>query len=148
MVAVTITNRDITALGLWGRDRVHRVARGLGGVVTLDPDMQSQQVIELLSAIGTIDVAVTPPPENTREPEISGTAAVGQTLTLDPGDWEGEDTLAFQWELDGIAVEDETDLTFVVPSDSEGEWVTAVVTATGLGGVTSVETDQYGPVAE
>lgn len=148
MASMTIINRDLSALGLWDRNSVHHVARGLGGTMILDPDMQSQQIIDLLSSIGSIEAALTPPPENTREPEISGTAAVGQTLTLDPGEWEGAETITYQWEIGGVPVENETGLTLVVPVGSEGEWVTAVVTAVGHGGTTTVETDQYGPVAE
>ena len=36
-------------------------------------------------------------PQNTKEPSISGTAAVGQTLTADPGNWTGAPTFQFTW---------------------------------------------------
>lgn len=148
MASVTITNKDVTALGLWDRNSVYHVARGMGGTMTLDPSPDSIQIIALYTKIGVIDAAATPAPANTAEPTISGTAEVGQTLTLDPGVWEGEETLSFVWEIGGVVVAGQTGLTFVVPADTEGQWVTAEVTAVGPGGTTTVETEQFGPVAE
>lgn len=147
MASVTIVNRDLAALGLWDVDRKYHVARGLGGSMILDPDMESQQVISLLSEIGSIEAWETPAPVCTRDPEISGTAAVGETLTLDPGDWEGAESYDYTWEFGGVPAEGGDGLTIVVPAGSEGQWVTVVVAATGPGGTTSVETEQFGPVA-
>ena len=47
----------------------------------------------------TVDPA--PVPVNTDSPTISGTAQKGQTLTADPGAWDGESTptFAYQWQL-------------------------------------------------
>jgi hypothetical protein len=36
-------------------------------------------------------------PQNTKEPSISGTATVGQTLTADAGNWTGAPTFQFTW---------------------------------------------------
>lgn len=145
MPFVDIVNHETTALGLWDTESVYHVARGMGGEITLDPSSESIQVIDLLSSIGSITVTPTAAPVCTRDPEISGVAEVGETLTLDPGDWTGADSFAYRWEIDGEEVEEETELTLVVPVDSSG-WVTAVVVATGPGGTTEAETDQYGPV--
>lgn len=146
MASVDITNHDICALGLYDRSGSHRVARGIGGTMTLDPDPQSLQVIDLLRTIGTISAAPTPAPVCTVDPEISGTAKVGETLTLGPGVWERADSFAYTWEIGGVPVDGEHGLTLVVPSEAEGQWVTVVVAATGPGGTTSVETEQFGPV--
>lgn len=148
MAFVSIVNRDLAALGLWDVDRVYHVARGMGGTMVLDPDMPSQQIVDLLASVGTIEVGEPDPPENTREPSLSGTAAVGETLTLDPGDWNGATSFDYQWEFGGVPTEGGDGLTFVVPPGTEGQWVTVVVTATGPGGSVGVETDQYGPIAE
>lgn len=37
-------------------------------------------------------------PKNTAPPTISGTPKVGQTLTADPGSWNGNPTFSYQWQ--------------------------------------------------
>ena len=147
MASITIVNNDLAALGLWDVDRRYHVARGLGGTMVLDPDTESRRVIDLLSEVGSIAAVDTTAPVCTRGPEITGTAAVGETLTLDLGDWDGAESFVYSWEIGGTPVEGADGLTLVVPVGSVGQWVTAVVTATGPGGTTTVETDQFGPVA-
>lgn len=147
MTVYTLTNRTMMALGFWDKDMVYRVVAGHGGVMSIEPSEAAQKLITLHRAIGAVDAVAEDGPVNTREPSISGTAAVGETLTLDPGAWVGASGVTQQWMLSGLPVEDETGLTFVVPSDSSGEWVTVLVTAVGEDGDTVLETDQYGPVA-
>jgi len=50
---------------------------------------------------GTVQVDNVPPPDATRAPSLSGTAAQGQTLVLDPGAWDGHGqtvTLEYRWQ--------------------------------------------------
>jgi len=75
-----------------------------------------------------------PPPANTSPPVITGTPAVGQTLTCQPGTWTNSPTFAFQWLRDGSPIGGADDQTYVpVPSDG-GHSLTCRVTATNPGG--------------
>ena len=72
-------------------------------------------------ALGTLD-AVTP--------TITGTAAVGATLTAHPGAWRPYPVLmTYQWNVDGVAFPGATKQTFAVPASASGKTIT--VTATG-----------------
>lgn len=147
MASVTIVNKSRSALRLRDVDRSYHVARGLGGTITLDPDRWSKEYIDILVEIGSIVAGDTPAPVCTRDPEITGTAAVGETLTLDPGDWTGATEYTYTWEFGGVPTEGGDGLTFVVPEGTEDQWVTASVSATGPGGTTTVSTEQFGPIA-
>jgi hypothetical protein len=72
-------------------------------------------------------------PVNLIAPNISGTAEVGQTLTLDgAGSWTTPTgTLNFtrQWEANGAGIIDDTATTVVVPAAAAGTEVTCEVTA-------------------
>lgn len=71
---------------------------------------------------------------NTSPPTISGTAAVGKTLTLDPGQWTGEpDGFAVQWLRDGEDAVVSTTLQYVPTRDDAGHFITALVTAERAG---------------
>ncbi len=67
---------------------------------------------------------------NRRAPRISGSMAVGQTLTLDPGSYTpGAEAKAVQWYADGRPVAGATGASFVVNQAHAGATVTAAVTA-------------------
>ena len=51
-MAVTFTNTSSAALGLWDTAGDYRIAGAMGGIVTLDPTMQSASVIRIYEAIG------------------------------------------------------------------------------------------------
>lgn len=52
-------------------------------------------------------------PVNTAVPIITGTAQVGQTLTVTPGTWSGDPVLTYQWYADGVVISAATDATYV-----------------------------------
>ncbi len=94
-------------------------------------------------------------PINTTAPSISGTAQDAQTLTLNPGAWDGTPaiTTTYQWrrcDASGLSCADiagATGLTYVpVPADV-GKTLRAVVTATNAGGSTGAATVQTAVVA-
>ena len=73
-------------------------------------------------------------PVNTAPPTITGTPAVGKTLTATPGEWNTEGlTFAYQWQVDGAAIASATGSTYRVKTADQGESITVVVTATAQG---------------
>jgi hypothetical protein len=79
---------------------------------------------------------VAPGPVNTVAPVISGTAAVGQTLTTTNGTWTGTPTItfAYQWRRDGANIPGATSSTYVVQVADQGAGITCRVTATNPDG--------------
>jgi len=78
-----------------------------------------------------------PAPVNVDVPQVSGTAAVGSTLTCTMGNWDGVPTsYEYAWASDGAA-NSATGSTYNVLEDDAGKSITCVVTATNAGGSTA-----------
>jgi hypothetical protein len=89
----------------------------------------------------SFDTMVTPAqnPANTTPPVISGTPAVGQTLTCSTGTWSGSQPISFtyQWLQDGNPITAETNNTYAVQSVDQGQSLACQVTAdNGIGTAT------------
>jgi Ig domain of plant-specific actin-binding protein/Bacterial Ig-like domain len=82
---------------------------------------------------------------NTFAPSVSGSAQVGQRLTVDPGSWTGEDPIeyAYQWQLcdeNGEECEDiagATSTSYLLDSEDIGMTVQAVITVSDASESTS-----------
>ncbi len=89
-------------------------------------------------------VRVTPGPAATatRAPAINGTTTVGQTVTLDHGDWNlpPNAKFSYQWMRDGSAVSGRTSGAYALGTADAGKRVTVVVTVTALGYNTATAT--------
>lgn len=74
-------------------------------------------------------------PTPTRQPVLTGTPAVGRTLTVDPGTWgTGETpTFTYQWRRDTADLDGETGRTHTVTASDVGHTLTVIVTATRAG---------------
>jgi hypothetical protein len=74
-------------------------------------------------------------------PIISGTAATGETLTAEPGEW-GPDpvALSYQWLRSGVAIDGATDSTYVVTLAEYGKSIAVAVTGTKDGYTTVTKT--------
>jgi hypothetical protein len=88
-------------------------------------------------------------PRNTARPVISGSARVGDTMTVTTGTWTGGvSSYTFQWQLcdqDGNAcvnVPGATGRTYNVRSGDDGGTMRALVTAQNAAGKTTVNTDR------
>jgi hypothetical protein len=87
------------------------------------------------------------PPQNTSLPSISGTAAVGQTLSATSGSWSGDTpiTFSYQWQRcdsNGAncgSISGATSSTFVIGSGDAGFRLRVRVTATNSAGQSSAE---------
>lgn len=108
----------------------------------------------LVPAAGTVsavDVHLGPQPAVTNQvlPSVTGTAAVGGTLTAAPGTWTpGGAAFAYQWLVDGVPITGATGSTYVPVADDAGSMISVRVTATLAGHSAGVETSiAVGPVA-
>jgi Ca2+-binding RTX toxin-like protein len=78
-------------------------------------------------------------PKNTVPPKITGTPAVGKTLTCSLGSWTGSPPPTFtrQWRRNGAAIAGATAAKYVVKAADAGKSLTCTVTATNSAGHTS-----------
>jgi hypothetical protein len=93
------------------------------------------------------------PPANTAAPQISGTAAIGQTLTVANGSWNNNPTsFSDQWQSCGASgdscqpVAGATGTTFEIAAAQAGERLEVVVTAHNAGGDTPAASASTGVV--
>jgi hypothetical protein len=78
-------------------------------------------------------------PANTVAPAVSGTAAIGSTLTTSDGTWTGtpEPTFAYQWQKNTTNISGATSSSFTVTLSQAGGTIRCVVTATNVAGSAS-----------
>ncbi len=83
------------------------------------------------------------PPSNTGLPVVSGTPAVGATLSASPGSWSGDmpQTYAYQWMRDGQPIDGATSSTYVVSAVDQGHQLAVSVMATNSSGSLSISSD-------
>lgn len=99
---------------------------------------------------GTLKISpVWAAPVNTVAPAITGTAKVGETLTVTNGTWTGVPTPTYtrQWYADGVAIAGATGTTRVLAAGEEGKVITVVVTATSSAGVVTATSNATAEVA-
>lgn len=88
-------------------------------------------------------------PANTVAPALSGTATVGQTLTVTNGTWTGSPTPTYSraWLRDGVVIPGATGTTYVLVGADEDAVITVRVTATNTTGTASAVSNASAPVA-
>jgi hypothetical protein len=79
------------------------------------------------------------PPVNTAAPSVSGTAAIGSTLTASPGTWTGDPTptFSYQWQRGTSNISGATGSTYTATLSDAGNTLRCVVTATNIAGSAS-----------
>ncbi|HEY4268282.1 MAG TPA: hypothetical protein VGM94_08840 [Galbitalea sp.] len=93
------------------------------------------------ASVTTAAVAITKTLTATPKPTISGTFAVGKTLTLARGTWTPAPvSLHFQWLRDGVAIKGATSKTYVITSAASHHAISVSVTGTRSGYRTVTET--------
>lgn len=79
-------------------------------------------------------------PSNTVAPVVSGTPAVGSTLSVSNGTWTGSPTsYSYQWKRDGVPIIGASSSSYTVVSADVGHTLIASVTATNGSGSASVD---------
>lgn len=118
-----------------------------------EPSMASSNPVTAHQGSTTpgIDAAlVRKEPVNTATPVVSGTAAVGQTLSCSTGTWTGEPTLTYSyaWLRNGSPIPGASTSTYGVQVADQGTGLTCQVTATNkTGGLSAMSNTLMVPVA-
>lgn len=93
-----------------------------------------------------VDLSVVPTP--TAAPEITGTAEVGETLTVSNGTWSGSPTsYTYVWTRNGSVIAGESAATYDLVAADEGATIRARVTAVNAAGSFTSSSNTVGPVA-
>ncbi len=82
--------------------------------------------------IGAVEVVV-PPPANTSPPAVTGTPAVGQTLSCQPGSWTESPSFSFGWLRNGVLIAGANTNSLALTSADAGAAIQCRVTATFRG---------------
>jgi len=118
-------------------------------LVHLVPALLATTVAGLVLATSAFAAA----PGNTSPPVVSGTAKVGQTLTVSNGSWTGSPTdYSYQWQRCSSTssctnISDATGKTYVIRSADVGHTLRAVVTASNADGLSTANSNQTATVA-
>ena len=144
----TWTNGPTTYGYSWSRDgtAISGAIRQTYPVVAADDGATLTCTVRARNSQGS-DVATSAPviiggggsggsgPTNDVKPSITGTAAVGQVLTCNPGTWSvASPTFEYQWNRAGAEISDATARFYTVVSADSGTALTCTVTATASGG--------------
>jgi hypothetical protein len=102
-------------------------------------------------ASAAVTIAPGPAPTPSRPPAINGTTTVGQTITLDQGQWNppAGAKFGFQWLRDGVPVAQRTSAAYALGPDDAGKRLSVAVTVTTPGyETTTVTTSPTAPVGK
>lgn len=89
-----------------------------------------------VTSAGTSVVPAATAPVNTQSPTISGTAAIGETLTVNLGTWTGTLPINYaqQWQRGTTPIPGATSTTYIVTGDDTGQTIRCRIQATNSGG--------------
>lgn len=85
----------------------------------------------LAQIVDNATASIGPFPVNTVAPGVTGSTAVGSTLTCDGGTWNGTFTIGYQWTSNGSNISGATSSTYVTQAGDAGNAIGCKVTATG-----------------
>jgi hypothetical protein len=115
-----------------GRGSAHTGVRGAALVAIA---LFSMLLVPALAAGIEATVPTAPAPINTEAPKLTGTPAVGQTLTCSTGVWANNPTsFSYTWLRNGVAIAGQNGSTYVVQSADKGTSISCRVTAGNEGG--------------
>lgn len=141
------------------RVRVYPWNPGFGAVLTDPTEIPLSQVNSVDFGtvspypLGTLSSSVANlffygPLANTVAPAVTGTPTVGETLATTDGTWNvTPDSVAYQWQRDGMDIGGATANTHALVAGDVGAMVRCVVTATKAEGTASANSNAVGPIA-
>lgn len=140
MVEITARNDTNSPFILYDVDNDPVLFPAMGGLASGDFVMDQLQMLELFGLIGSVVLSPDVAPVNTVVPTITGTAQVGETLTVTNGTWSGSPspTYARQWKAGGANISGATATTYSPVEGDVGKTITVTVTATNSAGSASV----------
>lgn len=94
----------------------------------------------LVSSSNSITIAAY----NSAPPIITGTFAVGNTLSTTNGTWQGATSFTYQWQSGGVNIAGATGSTYVIQSSDAGNFIVVIVSGSGPGGSTSTTSAPVG----
>jgi hypothetical protein len=107
----------------------------------------------VVASLVLVSAAAAAAPSNTTSPAVSGTAKVGQTLTVSNGTWSGSPTgYTYHWQrctssTSCTDIAGATNQSYVVRAADAGRTLRAVVTATNADGSSTANSNQTATVA-
>jgi hypothetical protein len=120
------------------------VSADVGTVITvavIATNAGGSSTAAISAGTATIAAPATPVPVNSVAPAISGTAQVGQTLTVSNGTWSNTPTsYAYQWKRAGTNISGATAQTYVPVTADVGNTLTCAVTASNANGAGTAAT--------
>lgn len=160
-LADTLYDDDYLLIEQSGQPRKIRGAQFLrsasvAGLSQLPSGATNEQIISALNQIiaalqggtgGTPTPTPTPAPSWSVQPAITGTAKVGETLSVSNGTISNGSVTARQWRRGSANISGATGSTYALVSADEGATITCRLTATGAGGTATATTAGVGPVA-
>ncbi|WP_243695264.1 PQQ-dependent sugar dehydrogenase [Agromyces protaetiae] len=136
-------NRNGTAISGATASTYRLVAADAGTsiTVTVTATRSGYTTTSRTSAARAIPAAAASPFTSAPTPTISGTSAVGSTLTVNPGTWSPSPTGGgYQWNRNGTAIGGATAATYRLVAADAGTSITATVTASRAGYTTTSRT--------
>lgn len=148
-----VTNKTATPLGLINKDGARVCVKPYSSEQkTVNPEVYSAQIIEVMRLSGDASVAADDPAPVV-VPSITGSAEVGETLTANEGDWNDPVSIKLQWQRGNSASGEFNDIsgaslsTYTLTSDDLAKYIRIKVTATGADSEAIVYSAAVGPVA-
>jgi hypothetical protein len=110
------------------------IAADAGNAITVT--VTATNPISAVAATSSATTEITYAPQNSVAPSVSGSTAIGSSLSTTNGTWAGypSPTFAYQWNRSGSAIAGATSSTYTTVNGDAGTAITCTVTATNAAG--------------
>lgn len=149
-----IKNKSSTVLGFFDTSVDPVLVGAMGGESVSAPDLNGEQVIDVLTKAGVLDSRVVDPAVNTVAPVITGEAKVGETITCSEGTWTGEvDSFVYDWwwtysgSIDWKPMGGDITNSYLIDNAFQNCYLKCTVIARNSAGDVEIDSERVGPVA-